>query len=96
MLWRGRRQSDNIEDDRSDGGGGFGRPGGGFGGGPGQFRIPIGGRAGLARSASSTTGVTSIGRHFSARPVSPPPHGLSRGKRARSSSSTRAPPRAIR
>ena len=46
MLWRGRRQSDNIEDDRSDGGGGFGGPGGGLGGGPGQFRIPIGGRAG--------------------------------------------------
>ncbi|MFD2056666.1 neutral zinc metallopeptidase [Mesorhizobium calcicola] len=40
MLWRGRRQSDNIEDDRSDGGGGLG------GGSPGQFRIPIGGRAG--------------------------------------------------
>jgi len=43
MLWKGRRQSDNIEDRRSDGGGGL--PGG-FGGGPGQFRIPIGGRAG--------------------------------------------------
>ena len=41
MLWKGRRQSDNIEDRR--GGGGLG---GGFGGGPGQFRIPIGGRAG--------------------------------------------------
>ncbi len=41
MLWRGRRQSDNIEDDRGDsGGGGFG------GGGPGQFRVPIGGRVG--------------------------------------------------
>lgn len=40
MLWRGRRQSDNIEDDRSDSGGGLG------GGSPGQFRIPIGGRAG--------------------------------------------------
>jgi predicted metalloprotease len=40
MLWRGRRQSDNIEDDRSDSGGGIG------GGSPGQFRIPIGGRAG--------------------------------------------------
>ncbi len=42
MLWRGRRQSDNIEDNRTDGGG---LPGG-LGGGPGQFRIPIGGRAG--------------------------------------------------
>lgn len=42
MLWKGRRQSDNIEDRRSQGGG---MPGG-FGGGPGQFRIPIGGRAG--------------------------------------------------
>jgi predicted metalloprotease len=40
MLWRGRRQSDNIEDDRSDSGGG------GLGGSPGQFRIPIGGRTG--------------------------------------------------
>ncbi|RUY12850.1 flagellar biosynthesis protein FlgM, partial [Mesorhizobium sp. M7A.F.Ca.US.005.03.2.1] len=37
MLWKGRRQSDNIEDDRSDSGGG------GLGGGGGQFRIPIGG-----------------------------------------------------
>jgi predicted metalloprotease len=42
MLWRGRRQSDNIEDDRSDSGGGLG---GGLGGG-GQFRLPIGGRTG--------------------------------------------------
>lgn len=48
MLWKGRRQSDNIEDRRSDGGGfpgGFG----GDGGGPGQgggFRIPIGRTAG--------------------------------------------------
>ncbi|WP_315924251.1 neutral zinc metallopeptidase [Mesorhizobium sp. SP-1A] len=38
MLWRGRRQSDNIEDERGDSGG--------FGGGPGQFRIPVGGRLG--------------------------------------------------
>jgi predicted metalloprotease len=43
MLWKGRRQSDNIEDQRGEGGGGM--PGG-FGGGPGQFRIPIGGRLG--------------------------------------------------
>ncbi|MBA1141825.1 KPN_02809 family neutral zinc metallopeptidase [Mesorhizobium neociceri] len=42
MLWKGRRQSDNVEDERSDSGGG-----GGFGGGsPGQFRVPIGGRTG--------------------------------------------------
>ncbi|MDX8457807.1 KPN_02809 family neutral zinc metallopeptidase [Mesorhizobium humile] len=40
MLWRGRRQSDNIEDERSDSGGG-----GGLGGG-GQFQLPIGGRTG--------------------------------------------------
>lgn len=40
MLWKGRRQSDNIEDQRSSGGTGD------FGGGPGQFRIPIGGRMG--------------------------------------------------
>ncbi|TKB27810.1 MAG: flagellar biosynthesis protein FlgM, partial [Mesorhizobium sp.] len=38
MLWRGRRQSDNVEDERGQSGG--------LGGGPGQFRIPIGGRAG--------------------------------------------------
>lgn len=41
MLWKGRRQSQNVEDDRGQGGG--------FGGGMGQgggFRIPIGGAAG--------------------------------------------------
>ena len=42
MLWKGRRQSDNVEDQRGSGGG-FG---GGLGRQPGQFRIPIGGRAG--------------------------------------------------
>jgi predicted metalloprotease len=45
MLWKGRRQSDNIEDRREEGGG---LPGG-FGGGLGQgggFRIPIGRTAG--------------------------------------------------
>jgi predicted metalloprotease len=45
MLWKGRRQSDNVEDHRGDGGGGFGGGfgrGGGFGGGDGGFRIPIG------------------------------------------------------
>jgi uncharacterized protein len=36
MRWRGRRQSDNVEDARGEGGGGF--PGG-FGGGPGRIRI---------------------------------------------------------
>ena len=41
MLWKGRRQSDNVEDQRSDSGGG-----GGLGGSPGQFRVPIGGRTG--------------------------------------------------
>lgn len=42
MLWRGRRQSDNIDDQRgSGGGGGFGLPGGG-----GRMRIPVGGSAG--------------------------------------------------
>lgn len=39
MRWRGRRESDNVEDIRGQGGG-FGRPGGG------GFRIPIGGGAG--------------------------------------------------
>jgi uncharacterized protein len=38
MLWKGRRQSDNVED-RRDGGGGGGGP---FGGGGGGFRIPVG------------------------------------------------------
>jgi uncharacterized protein len=46
MLWRGRRQSDNVEDERGQGGG--------FGGGsPGQFRIPIGGAGGGRMSLSS-------------------------------------------
>ena len=43
MRWRGRRESDNIEDGRGQGGGmrlpgGFGRSGGG----PGNIRIPMG------------------------------------------------------
>jgi len=47
MLWKGRRQSSNVEDERGSSGGGFGLPrGGGLGGPGGQFRIPIGGRAG--------------------------------------------------
>src|SRR5262245_37951798 len=36
MLWRGRRQSDNVEDARGEGGG---FPGGFGGGGPGRIRI---------------------------------------------------------
>jgi len=39
MLWRGRRQSQNIEDSR---GSGPRLPGGGLGGRPGGFQIPIG------------------------------------------------------
>ncbi len=39
MLWKGRRQSDNVEDRRGGGGGGGGGPFGGSGGG---FRIPVG------------------------------------------------------
>lgn len=46
MLWKGRRQSDNVEDQRGQGGGGFGRPG--------QFRIPIGGSAGGGRMSLSS------------------------------------------
>lgn len=42
MRWRGRRESSNIEDRRSEGGGGF--PGG-FGRGT-PIRIPMGGRGG--------------------------------------------------
>ena len=42
MRWRGRRQSDNIQDSRGQGGG-FGR---GMPGGRNPIRIPIGGRAG--------------------------------------------------
>ncbi|MCV3206902.1 zinc metallopeptidase [Mesorhizobium sp. YC-39] len=46
MLWKGRRQSDNVEDQRGQGGG--------FGGGsPGQFRIPVGGSSGGRMSLSS-------------------------------------------
>jgi predicted metalloprotease len=41
MQWRGRRQSDNVEDNRSQGGGGLGFPGGGR-----RVRIPIGGTGG--------------------------------------------------
>jgi predicted metalloprotease len=45
MLWKGRRQSDNVQDQR--GGGLGGGMGGGFGGRqPGGFRIPIGRGAG--------------------------------------------------
>lgn len=40
MRWRGRRESSNVEDRRSQGGG-FGRGGGGFGRG-GGLRIPVG------------------------------------------------------
>jgi predicted metalloprotease len=48
MLWKGRRQSENIEDRRGEGGGfpgGFGGDDGGLGQG-GGFRIPIGRTAG--------------------------------------------------
>jgi predicted metalloprotease len=44
MLWKGRRQSDNIEDVRGQGGGGL--PGGFGRGGGGPVRIPIGGSRG--------------------------------------------------
>ncbi len=43
MKWQGRERSSNIEDRRSQGGGGFGRMGGG--GIPGGIRIPMGGRS---------------------------------------------------
>lgn len=59
MLWKGRRQSDNVEDERSDsGGGGIG------GGGPGQFRIPIGGRAGGGSSLFIIVLVVLAGWYF--------------------------------
>ena len=61
MLWRGRRQSDNIEDERSDSGGGLG---GGLGGSPGQFRIPIGGRAGGGSSIILVILVVLAGWYF--------------------------------
>ncbi len=41
MRWRGRRQSDNVEDQRGRGGGGIGFPAA-----VGRMRIPIGGSAG--------------------------------------------------
>jgi predicted metalloprotease len=62
MLWRGRRQSDNIEDERSSTGGGFG--GGGLGGPGGQFRIPIGGRAGGGSSLLIVVLVVLAGWYF--------------------------------
>jgi uncharacterized protein len=47
MRWRGRRESDNIEDARGQGGGGL--PGGFGRGGGGPIRIPVGsGRGGLS------------------------------------------------
>lgn len=58
MLWRGRRQSDNVEDQRSDSGGGFG------GGSPGQFRVPIGGRAGGGSSIILVILVVLAGWYF--------------------------------
>ncbi|TJW41833.1 MAG: neutral zinc metallopeptidase [Mesorhizobium sp.] len=56
MLWKGRRQSDNVEDQRSDSGGGFNPSGGG----PGQFRIPVGGRAG----GGGISGIVIVGLIF--------------------------------
>ena len=47
-------------------------------------------------TTSSTTGSIENGSSRAARPVTPPPHGLSRGKIALSTSSTRAPARASR
>jgi uncharacterized protein len=44
MLWQGRRESQNVEDRRTDGGG-FSGPDGSDGGGP-RIRLPIGGRGG--------------------------------------------------
>jgi predicted metalloprotease len=41
MEWKGRRQSDNVQDQRGGGGGGLGFPGGGR-----RMRIPIGGAGG--------------------------------------------------
>ncbi|RWO75543.1 MAG: neutral zinc metallopeptidase [Mesorhizobium sp.] len=48
MLWKGRRQSDNVEDQRGQGGG-LNLPRGG----PGRLRIPIGGRSGGGMSLST-------------------------------------------
>jgi hypothetical protein len=45
MRWQGRRESQNVEDQRGTGGGGGGL-GGGFGGGGGGFRLPTGGGRG--------------------------------------------------
>ena len=42
-------------------------------------------------TVSSTTGAIEKGRSRAALPVTPPPHGLSRGNRARSSTTTDAP-----
>ncbi|WP_075215363.1 KPN_02809 family neutral zinc metallopeptidase [Mongoliimonas terrestris] len=54
MRWRGRRESNNVEDRRGDsGGGGLGR--GGFGGRGGGFRLPTGG-GGLRRAGGPGIG----------------------------------------
>ena len=49
MRWRGERESENVEDRRSEGGGGFGSPFPGGGG----LRFPGGGGARGAASALS-------------------------------------------
>src|SRR6266542_271347 len=48
----------------------------------------------MRSTVCSTTGSGETGSTFTARIVRPPPHGLSRGKRALSRRRTRAPPRA--
>jgi predicted metalloprotease len=63
MLWKGRRQSSNVEDNRSSGGlpGGFGR-----GGRPGGFRIPMG-RGGSGGGMSISTIVILVVLFFALR-----------------------------
>src|SRR5689334_7737752 len=63
MLWKGRRQSDNIEDARGQSGGG-GFPGGFGGNSGGPVRIPIGGSRG---GMSITTIIILVVIYFGAK-----------------------------
>lgn len=59
MKWRGRQQSSNVEDRRSQGGGGFGGSPFGRGGG-GGFRIPTGGGGGSRGGIGSVIGIVVV------------------------------------
>ncbi len=61
MKWRGRQQSSNIEDRRSQGGGGLGGLGGSpFGRGGGGIRLPTGGGGGSRGGIGSVIGIVVV------------------------------------